>query len=592
MWCGIAKGGDPDPGLPNWVGNDSHVHFEAPINGSYDVEFNFSEGDIQFDVDPLARQAQSFAPTETASGTIRINVPFETGMHMLRVKHSKHISVTRTVWDGDVNLVAVDEPLAVTSFTPTQEAENTPFTAVIEGKGIETHAKIEFIASNGISVTEVPDKYVDGNSHNTRLEVKVPATLLPSDVYDVRITNRASQAAGLANSSITLSDALTITLETFTLTSASPNVIESGNTGPLVIQGGNFTTDLALRLVGSGNFSTTLTNNTILNDVITATLPATLPIDTYDLVLTLARTGQSETLSDTLQVIAPFDVTSSSPGTVETGNTGPLMITGSNFSAGMTVTLVDSAGVTRTLTVSSVTTSTLQAALPADLAAGVYDVIVSRATPARSERLDDALTVVAPFTLMSASPSQVVVGDRGPLVINGSNFSAGMTVTLVDSAGVTTTLTVSSVTTSTLQAALPANLAAGVYDVVVSRATPAQTARLDDALTVVAPFAVTSVTPQTVTVGYTGTLTIKGSNFTNDITAVLISDTTRITLTVTFASDGELSAAPLNTLAVGTYDLELSRAAPAQTERVADALIVEPEAVATGTKLYMPLIAK
>jgi len=169
---------------------------------------------------------------------------------------------------------------------------------------------------------------------------------------------------------------------------------------------------------------------------------------------------------------------------------------------------------------------------------------------------------VPAITVTGIDPAQVTSGQPGTLTVSGSNFTGATTVQLQGYSPLPTTV----VDASTLRAAIPANLPAGQYAVLVSdpqggnATAPAPLAVIAQATeeptnTPLPTLSVSSIEPLRVTAGQQAVLSVFGANF---------ADTTVVRLVgvglmqTTFVSSGALMASLPASLAPGQYAVEVT----------------------------------
>lgn len=453
-------------------GDNSFVRFVAPIDGTYDIQFTYSEGALIPRVDPPTQTLQ-FSPraSRMLTGTIMIRVPLEEGVHTLELVHDR--GLPRTVWTGEVTLRAPAEPLALTSSSPDVAGVDEDVTVTVLGSGFEAGAEVYFLTEDDIAIPAKSVQVIDPNE----LDAVVPASL-GAGTYDIQVVNPAS------GESAVLTDALTL-LVAFTVTDVSPNVVGTDDPGTLTITGSGFTDDITATLEDADGNDIAIPLTFVSSTELEATLPDSMPAGTYDLILERDTPAQTETVANALRVVRPFTVTDVSPTVVGTNAPGTLTVTGTGFTADVTARLVDEDGNDVAVTVSLVSSTELAITLPNPLPAGTYDLIIERDAPAQSETVEDAVVAVAPFSVDSISPDQIRGGTSATLTIDGSNFTDDISVLLRGPDNNTIELEVTSVTPTEIQATIPNDLIGGSYDVILQRDDPAQSETVADALMVV-----------------------------------------------------------------------------------------------------------
>ncbi|MBI1820696.1 MAG: VCBS repeat-containing protein [Nitrospirae bacterium] len=437
-------------------------------------------------------------------------------------------------------------------------------------------------------------------------------TELPAGTYDVSVADHDACAGGA-----TVHNALTVygTPPQPTITSVSPATLSYGTavSQAIVINGTNF-------VAGSTITVGTLTGTTVTSPIASANVPysyssggklyfwwpnTALPVGSYTVTVANPSVtgGLSASLTGGFTVAAPQPaITSVSPATVAYGSTAnqAIAINGANFVSGATITVGTLTGTTFTSTIAT-------AAFPysynssgklyfwwpnTSLPAGTYNVTVTN--PASygglSVTLTGGFTVETPQpAITSLTPATVSYGTTASqaILINGTNFVSGATITVGTLTG--TTITSSGTANSTnpytyynsggLYFWWPnTSLPVGTYNVTVTN--PASVGGLSVTLTggftvsssIPPQPTITSVSPATVISGITASqaIAINGTNFVSGAT-ITVGTLTGTTVTSTIAtasspysynSNGKLYFWwPNTSLAAGTYDVTVTNPA-------------------------------
>jgi hypothetical protein len=219
--------------------------------------------------------------------------------------------------------------------------------------------------------------------------------------------------------------------------------------------------------------------------------------------------GQSSTAATGFLYVAPPTIIGVTPSSGPSAGGTAVTISGSNFTAGATVT-VGSAAATGVTVVNS---STISAVTPAG-ATGPASIKVTN-PDGQSATATAAFTYSPPPTVGGVTPSSGPTSGGTAVTITGSNFQAGATVTF----GTTPATSVTVVNATTLTATTPAG-SAGAAAVVVTN-TDGQTGTRASAFTYVPPPAVLSVTPASGATAGGTSITIGGTAFTTGATVTI-----------------------------------------------------------------------
>jgi len=277
----------------------------------------------------------------------------------------------------------------------------------------------------------------------------------------------------------------------------SPTSATAGGPGfTLTVNGAGFNSDAVVSFNGT-NLTTTVVNST----QVTAAVPASL-ITTPGTVGVTVTSGGATSNSATFTINPPPVISSISPTSTTAGGAAfTLTVNGSGFGADSVVNFNSNA-----LTPTSITASQVIATVPASLitTAGTVPVTITSG----GVTSNSANFAINP-ALTSLSPDSATAGGPGfTLTVNGAGFTSGAEVQWNGSNLATHFVNSTQLTAPVLQN-LIANAGTAQVTVVSSGLTSnAQT------FTILAPPAITSINPATVTAGGAAfTLTVNGSGF-------------------------------------------------------------------------------
>ncbi|MBI2865598.1 MAG: S8 family serine peptidase [Chloroflexi bacterium] len=204
--------------------------------------------------------------------------------------------------------------------------------------------------------------------------------------------------------------------------------------------------------------TSTATSSTTATRSPTATVTAT-----SSPTATATRTATA-TATET-RVPAPI-VYSIDPTSGSTSAKTSVTIRGTRFSLSAQAALA-SGGSTHSLTDIEVrSASTIAGNVPAGLAAGAYDVVVTN-RDGQSGRLSSAFAIAGSAPLIRrVFPSQGAYDVPNQVTIDGSNFREGVTVEVTKDSASASLANVHRSSSSRIEAVVPAGLAAGIYDVI------------------------------------------------------------------------------------------------------------------------------
>ncbi len=454
----------------------ANVAADAAANGNTGLAVGFTY--IAPTITVFSPASGALGATVTISGTNLSTIPEENIVRfngvLANVTASTSTSITAIVPSGattgkisvtvsGVTLVSADTFTVLASPTisvlsPGSGAVGTPVT--ITGTNFLTTPSVSF---NGIPA-----------SVNTFTTTSI-TTNVPVGAGTGPITVTVNGVTATSGSNFTV-------LPTPTISTFSP---ASGAVGTLVnISGTNFNTTPIVSFNGTAASTPSFTQTSIDATVPAGAAPGSNPISITVNGITLSTATNFTVLPS--PVITSFSPTSGAPGATIT-------ITGTNFSAPVTVRFFN--GITASATFNSATSIT--ATVPAGAADGPISVTTSGITVSSSSNFD----VLATPTITSFSPVNGAVGAI--ITITGTNFRAPATVQFFN--GVTASATFNSATSIT--ATVPAGAIDGPISVTSSGVTVTSSSNFD----VLPTPTLSSFTPASGAVG--ATVNITGTNF-------------------------------------------------------------------------------
>lgn len=273
-----------------------------------------------------------------------------------------------------------------------------------------------------------------------------------------------------------------LSAESPVITGVDPDEKRISDVQTVNITGTDFQSDATVELV-NGNDRYELTTQTSSETLLVVTVPDTIPLGVYDVVVTNPDT-QMDVAEDAYTVIedeAPM-ISAIVPNQKRVSDEQTVTITGMNFQAGLNVQLLSGANA-YDLVVADSTTETITATVSSLVPIGTYDLVVLNPDD-QTATLLDAYTVTpddAPI-ITDVTPAEKMTTETTAVTITGENFQTGATVALVNG-GNSYELNITSQNGTTLVVTVPDSIPTGTYDVVVTNPDE-QTATASDAFTV------------------------------------------------------------------------------------------------------------
>ncbi len=325
---------------------------------------------------------------------------------------------------------------------------------------------------------------------------------LPAGTLDIQVTTPSG------TSSTSSSDLFTVT----NVTAAAPTVtglsLTSGSTAggtTVLVSGTNFSGTTAIDVGG-----TAATSYTVLDDSdISIVIPAGSAGAVHVTVTTNNGTSSTTTADEfTFLATAAPTVTGLGTSSGSTAGGASVVITGTNFSSGSTVSF---GGFSASVVYTSSTS--LTATAPA-LPVGTYDVTVTTPSDTSATSSSDVFTVTAASlpTVSSLGTTSGSSAGGTSVVITGTNFTGAVGVFFGDEPASSFTVTSSTSITATAPAQL-----AGAVDVTVSTyaGTSATSSSTQFSYSAASAAAVSGLSSSSGSTAGNDTITISGSNFTS-----------------------------------------------------------------------------
>nr|WP_255484113.1 IPT/TIG domain-containing protein [Granulicella sp. 5B5] len=392
--------------------------------------------------------------------------------------------------DNPVPAVTAVSPASVTAGAASQ-------TLTVTGSGFVASSSITF---NG---TVLSTTYVSATS----VQAQVPASALSAG-ESVSITVNNPSPGGGSSTAISFS----VTSPTPAVSSVSPTSIPAGSAATLTISGSGFESNSVVKWNGSARPTAFFSTGTL---AVTLTAADVATASTAQVTVSNPGPGGSDTQPAAETVYAVPAISSLSPASVQAGSgLTTLTVTGTNFSSNSVVQLDGNA-----LTTTFVSATSLTAQVPASSVANARtaSVSVQNPTPFPIASPSVSFPVNSPAPVLTAvTPASLVQGTSATgITLTGTGFIANSTVSWNGTALPTTY-----VSSTSLRASVPATdlATAGTAQITVGNPAPNAGSSAALALPVVAPPAITGVSPNYIQIPPSGTttstnITITGSNF-------------------------------------------------------------------------------
>ncbi|HBU69253.1 MAG TPA: hypothetical protein DEE98_02595 [Elusimicrobia bacterium] len=358
--------------------------------------------------------------------------------------------------------------------------------------------------------------------------ITIATTSVSATQIGALFTISTTAAQGSRSITITNNDGKYVSASgAFTVAYASPTITDStfplssvnqGETLSFTIQGTGFRTGAAVTTDGTG---ITITPTAIADTQITASmiLALTATMGLHNLTVT-NDDGKSAVKSNQFEVkYASPTITAINPGNLVPGTTTSVSISGTAFRSGFILSVSGSGVVILSSAITNSTLITASITVSTSAALGSRTLTVTN-DDNKSNASSFAVSYPVP-TITTVSPNSALKGSVNNVTITGTNFRAGAQLSAM--AGITVSgYAVISETQIKAVFTVAADAASGGRDVTITNTDD------NGSVTKTAGFAVgfsapdiSSVTPNTVELGNTTTLTVTGTEFRSGITAAI-----------------------------------------------------------------------
>ena len=349
---------------------------------------------------------------------------------------------------------------AIVNISPSVGTRGSTMNVTITGTNFEMAGTGVSFSGSGISVNSI--------------------THTSPTILTVNITINASAAVGFRDVSVSnafgtgsYSNCFQVTNPPPTLSSLSPVTGAPGQSMPDTLRGGGFISDVTSVSFGAGITvnSVSVTSSQQLVAQLSIGAGAALGARTVT-VTNAAPGGGTASIASGFNVV-PVPTLTGVFGDGVRGRSATVLLTGSNFFAGVTVVGIGSGISIDSVTVLSISQIRVRITIPYTAASGPRDVWVSNSGGNGPVTLSGAFTVLNPTPAVTAvSP---VVGGRGKtltLTLSGSDFISGVTTVSLGSGLNLGPVTVLSPTQLAVDVTIPRNTPLGSRDVTVTNAAP------------------------------------------------------------------------------------------------------------------------
>ncbi len=333
-----------------------------------------------------------------------------------------------------------------------------------------------------------------------------------------------------------------------TLTTVTPNARGQGFTGNLTLTGTNLVNGAGVVFSGTGITVNTVTFNSPTQLTVNISVAPTATIGARNVTVTNPD-GGTATCNNCFTVNTGPTLTTVTPNARGQGFTGNLTLTGTNLVNGAGVVFSGTGITVNTVTFNSPTQLTVNISVAPTATIGARNVTVTN-PDGGTATCNNCFTVNTGPTLTTVTPNARGQGFTGNLTLTGTNLVNGAGVVFSGTGITVNTVTFNSPTQLTVNISVAPTATIGARNVTVTN-PDGGTATCNNCFTVNTGPTLTTVTPNARGQGFTGNLTLTGTNLVNGA-GVVFSGTGITVNTVTFNSPTQLtvniSVAPTATI--------------------------------------------
>lgn len=369
------------------------------------------------------------------------------------------------------------------------------------------------------------------------------------------------------------------------IASISPSSLNAGAAAQNITVTGTGFTSGSVVFFGGTPLQTTYISSTSLQ----AAVPASLLANGQTASITVANTssggGTSSVTSFAVNAPSP-QISAITPNNLLQSSSGTLLVTGTGFEANSSALWNGSA---RATTFVNATTLQVYISGTDTSTAGSAQVTVNNPGPGGSTTAPTSVVIFPPPSIGSLSPSTVAAGSAAiQLTVTGNNFVSGSTVLLDGTSLVTTYLSATSLRATVAASAL-ANARNG--SVTVHNPDPTAADSSPATLPITSPVpTLTALTPVSVATGVAATVTLAGTGFTANSSALWNGSARTTTYVSSTSLRIALTTTDLGT--AGTGQITISNPTPGGGTSAAQTLnIVTPPSVTSVNPTTLQVVA-
>ena len=321
------------------------------------------------------------------------------------------------------------------------------------------------------------------------------------------------------------------------LTTVTPNARGQGFTGNVTLTGTNLVNGATVAFSGTGITVNTVTFNSATQLTVNISIAPTATTGTRNVTVTNPDGGTATCVGCFTVNTAP-SLTTVTPNARGQGFTGNVTLTGTNLVNGATVAFSGTGITVNTVTFNSATQLTVNISIAPTATTGTRNVTVTNPDGGTATCVGCFTVNTAP-SLTTVTPNARGQGFTGNVTLTGTNLVNGATVAFSGTGITVNTVTFNSATQLTVNISIAPTATTGTRNVTVTN-PDGGTATCVGCFTVNTAPSLTTVTPNARGQGFTGNVTLTGTNLVNGAT-VAFSGTGITVNTVTFNSATQLT---------------------------------------------------
>ncbi len=368
---------------------------------------------LRYPVAQIAGQPQGVVAVTGLGGTVAVNGTSANAVVTL-------VSGTVTLGAGGISIADTPDPPVVTTAVGVEGGASVSFDAPAYGGSSP-------VTAYTVTADDVTDPANGGQTASGQASPVAVNGLTDGDTYTFTVT--ATNAAGTGPSSAPSASVVPDPPPPTVSAVVGGPVPQGSDQVTLLVVGSNFPTGATARVTGGGVTLSHLAVVSPLTIEATATVSPSAATGPRNVVVDTPE--GSATCDDCVAVSSAPELLGMTPGEIAQGAETSIQFSGSRIEPGATLRIAGSSGTQvalRDVVVASSTSLTAKATVAMNATTGTYSIVLTNPDHSTAT-CPGCLTVLAAPTVTAIAPSSVSPGQMVAVVLSGTGFAAGASVT-------------------------------------------------------------------------------------------------------------------------------------------------------------------